>query len=46
VILPEPPRNSGYMVAAYSITAIILLSYWTRLWRAARKADQSVLRRR
>jgi hypothetical protein len=44
-MLPETPRNSGYMVAAYSITALILLGYWLRLWRRAHRS-QSVLRRR
>jgi hypothetical protein len=34
---PEPPQNSGYMVAAYLITAVILLGYWLALWRRARK---------
>ena len=33
----EPPSNGGYMVAAYLVTAVILLGYWVRLWARARK---------
>jgi hypothetical protein len=29
----ETPQNGAYLVAAYVITAIILLGYWVRLWR-------------
>lgn len=28
----EPPSNGGYMVAAYGVTAAILVGYWLRLW--------------
>jgi hypothetical protein len=35
-MLPEPPRNGDYMVAAYSVTAVILVGYWARLWRRAK----------
>jgi hypothetical protein len=38
VTLPEPPRNGGYMIAGYSITALILLCYWLALWRRARRS--------
>jgi hypothetical protein len=34
----EPPRNGGYMVAAYVVTSVILLIYWVRLWNRARKS--------
>lgn len=34
----EPPQNSGYMVAAYLIAAIVLIGYWVGLWRRARKS--------
>jgi hypothetical protein len=34
---PEPPSNGGYMVAAYLVAALILIGYWVRLWRKARK---------
>ena len=34
---PEPPSNGEYMVAAYLVAALILLGYWMRLWRKARK---------
>ncbi len=33
-----PPDNAGYMVAAYVLTAVILLSYAASLWRRAKKA--------
>jgi hypothetical protein len=34
----EPPQNGEYLVAAYVVTAVILLGYWVRLWKAARKS--------
>jgi hypothetical protein len=37
-MLPEPPRNGEYLVAAYVITTVILVGYWARLWRRCRKA--------
>jgi hypothetical protein len=38
----EPPANGGYLVAAYIVTAAILVGYWIRLWRLSRKRlDQS-----
>jgi hypothetical protein len=30
---PEPPHNSGYMVAAYMVATIILLGYSYWLYR-------------
>jgi hypothetical protein len=36
-MLAEPPQNGEYLVAAYVITAAILLGYWIVLWRRARK---------
>ena len=36
-MLAEPPRNGGYLVAAYSVTTVILVLYWARLWRQAKK---------
>jgi hypothetical protein len=33
----EPPRNGEYLVAAYVVTTVILLGYWLRLWRMARR---------
>jgi hypothetical protein len=41
-MLVEPPRNGGYLVAAYTVTTTILVVYWVRLWQRAKKA----LRRR
>jgi hypothetical protein len=34
----EPPDNGAYLVAAYVVTAAILIGYWLRLWRLARKS--------
>ncbi len=33
-----PPDNGGYMVAAYVVTAVILVGYAVGLWRRAMKA--------
>ncbi len=33
-----PPDNAGYMVAAYVVTAVILVGYAVRLWARARRA--------
>jgi hypothetical protein len=33
-----PPENGGYMVAAYVVTAVILVGYAVMLVRRARKA--------
>jgi hypothetical protein len=32
-----PPDNGGYMVAAYALTAVIVLGYALSLWRRAKK---------
>ena len=40
-MVPEPPRNGGYLIAAYVVAAIILLTYWLRLLRLAGKARLS-----
>jgi hypothetical protein len=32
-----PPDNGGYMVAAYLVTAVILVGYAVGLWRRAIK---------
>lgn len=32
----SPPANEGYMVAAYVVTAVILLVYALSLWMRAR----------
>jgi hypothetical protein len=34
----EPPRNGEYLIAAYVVTTVILLGYWVRLWRRARRS--------
>jgi hypothetical protein len=33
-----PPDNEGYMVAAYIVTAVIVVGYSVGLWRRARRA--------
>ena len=35
--MPEAmPQNAGYMVAAYVVTAVILMGYAMTLWRRGR----------
>ena len=35
--MPEAmPQNAGYMVAAYVVTAVILMGYAVTLWRRGR----------
>lgn len=35
--MPEAmPQNAGYMVAAYVVTAVILIGYAMTLWRRGR----------
>jgi heme exporter protein CcmD len=36
-----PPENAGYMVAAYVITAVVLVGYAVMLVRRARRALQN-----
>jgi hypothetical protein len=36
-MLPEPPANGGYMVAAYILAPVILIGYLLRLWSRARR---------
>jgi hypothetical protein len=36
-MLPEPPQNGEYLIAAYVIAAVILVGYWVALWRRAGK---------
>jgi hypothetical protein len=36
----EPPSNGEYLVAAYVVTTVILLGYWLRLWRMARRSRE------
>ena len=31
--MPDAPHNSGYMIAAYIVTAVILLGYALSLYR-------------
>jgi hypothetical protein len=33
--MPDVPHNGGYMVAAYIVTAVILLGYAAALYRRA-----------
>ncbi len=36
----ETPQNGGYMVAAYVITAVVLVGYWVRLGMRVRAESQ------
>jgi hypothetical protein len=36
-MVPEPPSNGEYLIAAYLVTTVLLVGYWIRLWRMARK---------
>jgi hypothetical protein len=40
-MVPEPPRNGGYLIAAYVVASVILLGYWLRLLRLARLTNLS-----
>ena len=35
--MPEVPQNAGYMMAAYIVTAIILIAYAVSLYRRTSK---------
>ena len=35
--MPDVPHNGGYMVAAYIVTAVILLAYAVSLYRRSEK---------
>ena len=37
-MLAEPPQNGEYLIAAYFITAVILMGYWVTLWRRAKSS--------
>jgi hypothetical protein len=39
-----PPENSGYMIAAYVVTAVILVGYVVSIWRRAMRAMRAVRR--
>jgi hypothetical protein len=32
----DPHANAGYLIAAYAVTAVILVGYAVRLWRRSR----------
>ena len=36
----ETPANAGYLVAAYTVAALILVGYFTSLLRRARRATR------
>jgi hypothetical protein len=40
-MLVEPPRNGGYLAAAYIVAPTILLGYWLRLLRLARRLGET-----
>jgi hypothetical protein len=35
-MLPDTPQNGGYLLAAYIVTAVILIGYFCSLWRRAK----------
>jgi len=35
--MPDVPQNTGYMVAAYVVTAVILVAYAVSLYRRTNK---------
>jgi hypothetical protein len=39
-MLAEPPNNGEYLVAAYVVSTLILVGYWIRLWRLAKKRER------
>ena len=36
--MPDVPQNAGYMVAAYVVTAVILVAYAVSLYRRSNKS--------
>jgi hypothetical protein len=42
----EPPQNGEYLVAAYVVTAVILVGYWVWLWRVVDKSVSGKNRKR
>ena len=38
-LLSEPPDNSGFMIAAYTIVAVVLVTYSITLMRRARAEE-------
>ncbi len=34
----EPPANGSYMIAGYTVTAVIVLGYFLSLWARSAKA--------
>ena len=38
-MLAEPPSNGEYLVAAYIVTAVILVGYWVRLLLRAKSVS-------
>ena len=39
-LLREPPANGGYMIAAYTVVAVVLAGYSLALMLRARKEEQ------
>jgi hypothetical protein len=35
--MPEMPANAGYMIAAYIVTAVVMVTYTVVLWRRGPK---------
>lgn len=37
----DPNANAGFMIAAYVVTAVILMGYGAYLWSRSRKTDSA-----
>ena len=44
-MLVEPPSNGGYLIAAYVVSALILVGYWLRLWRRGKSVSREEKRK-
>ncbi|HEV8598613.1 MAG TPA: hypothetical protein VGQ69_04580 [Gemmatimonadales bacterium] len=38
----DPNANAGYMIAAYVVTAVILVGYAVMLWRKRRSQESGI----
>lgn len=41
MLAPEPPQNTGYLIAAYIVAPVILVGYLGMLWRKVVKVGKS-----
>ncbi len=38
--MADPPSNGEYLIAAYVVSTLILVGYWIRLWRMAKRRER------